>query len=64
MCIMPWCSAETAVLIEAAENEVDYSISRKCFGLAKQMESRQTPIDPADAQVFGKMIFELVTTLL
>jgi hypothetical protein len=32
--------------------------------MTKQMERDQSPVDPADAEVFGKMIFELIFALL
>lgn len=49
--------SETAVLVETAEHKGDHSIAGECFGLAQEMESRETPVDAAEAEVLGEMVF-------
>jgi len=50
---MSRCCAEASILMQAAERKFEYPISRKCFGMAEEVESRQTPVDAVQAQVFG-----------
>lgn len=64
MRIMTRRSSESAILVQTAENEVDHSSSRKSFGMAKKMQCRETPIDAADAKMFGEMILQLIASLL
>jgi hypothetical protein len=64
MCIVARRCSEAAVLVEAAEDEVDHAIAWECFRMAEEMESRQSPVDAADAEVFCEMVFELVAALL
>ena len=61
---MPGSSAETAILVQTAENEVQYSVSRQRIRMTKEMESRESPVDAADAEVLSKVVFEFVSPLL
>ena len=64
MRIMTRRSAKPSILAQATEDEVEHVIARKCIWMAKKMECCQTPVDAADAQVFGKVVLELISTLL
>ena len=64
MCVVSRCCSKAAILVQAAEDEVDYAISWECFGMAEQVQCREAPVDAGDAEVFSEMIFELFAALL
>lgn len=64
MWIVTWCGAETSVFVLATEDEVQDSIARERVRLSEEVQGCETPIDTAQAEVFGKVVFELVSALL
>ena len=64
VCVVSRCCSKAAILVQAAEDEVDYAISWECFGMAEQVQCREAPVDAGDAEVFSEMIFELFAALL
>jgi hypothetical protein len=64
MCVVSRCCSEAAILVQAAEDEVDYAISWESFGMAEQVQRCEAPVDAADAEVFCEMVFELFAALL
>jgi len=64
MRIMPRRSTKASILAQAAEDEVEHAVSRKRIRVAEEMECCQAPVDTADAQVFSKVILELISALL
>ena len=57
-------SSETAIFVQATEDEIDDSMSRKSVRLAKEMECSEAPVDATDTEMLCQVIFELVTSLL
>ncbi len=64
MRIMARCSSKASIVVQTAQHVREQAISWKRIRMAEQMQCRQTPIDTADAQVFGEVVFELVSALL
>lgn len=64
MRIMSRCSAKASAVMQAAQDIFDQAFSRECIRLAEEMERCKSPVDAANAQVFGQMEFELISALL
>ena len=56
--------AEASIVMQTAEDVVEQAFSREGVGLAEEVERRQAPVYAADAQVFGEVVFELISALL
>jgi hypothetical protein len=62
--VVAWRRAEAAILVQAAEDEVEDALWRQCIGLSKQVQSGKAPVDAAEAEVFGQVVFKFVLALL
>lgn len=57
MRIMSRRSTKTSILVQAAEDEVQHAFLRECIGMAEEVQSSEAPVDAAEAEVFGEVVF-------
>lgn len=60
---MTGSSAKPSIVVVTRKNEIDGLVTREGFRMAKEMKSRQPPIDPVQSQMFGQPIIELILSL-
>ena len=61
---MPRRGTETAILVQAAEYEVQHTFAWESVRVTEEVESSETPVDAAEAEVFCEVVFEFVSALL
>ena len=64
MRIMPRRRAKPAIVMQTAKHKLQHALARKSMGAAKEVQRRKPPVDAAEAQVLGQMVFEFVAALL
>lgn len=64
MWIVTWRSSKTAILVQTAEDEIEDPFSWQCIWMAEEMQCGQAPVDAADAEMLGEVVFKLVVALL
>ena len=64
MCVVAGCCAEAAIFVQAAEDKVEHAFSGESLRVAKEVQRCEAPVDAAQAEVFGEVVFELVAALL
>ena len=56
--------AEAAIVVQAAEDEIEDAFAWEGRWVAEEVERGEAPVDAAYAKMFGEMVFELIAALL
>jgi hypothetical protein len=63
MSVVPRGSAEAAIFMQTGKDKFEQFSTRKSFGVAKQVQCSQSPVEAVEAQMLGEPVLELVFAL-